>query len=137
MENITADVNGWVDELIAKLDAATGGILEVKIGNETVSAFVGEEVVNFFNTNKILLIRLGKDLFRSFLLLLHEKRDEEAFNILLSKMEADQIIGRMLMNAAQLQEMNDDYDKFMAALRKWAVTFLTALMTRLLIGLLI
>lgn len=136
-KDVVGSATAWVDELIAKLDGATGGILEVKIGDQTVSAFIGEEVVNFFKSNKILLARLGKDLFKSFLLLLNEKRDEEAFNLLLSKMAADEIIARMLMNAQELAQMNDDHDKFMDALKKWAITTATAAATKLLIGLLL
>lgn len=136
-KNIVENAGVWVDELIAKLDAATGGVLKVKIGDQTLSATIEAEVVNFFKNNKILLIRLGKDLFRSFLLLLNEKRDEEAFNLLLSKMAADEIIARMLMNAAQLQQMNNDHDLFMAALKKWAISAGTAAATKILIGLLL
>lgn len=137
MKDIISDANTWVDEVVAKLDGATGGVLEVKIGDETVSAFIGAEVIDFFKSNKILLVRLGKDTFRSFLLLIHQKRDEEAFNLLLAKMEADQIIARMLMNAQQLQQVNDNNDKFVAALKKWAISALTQAATKLLIGLLL
>lgn len=127
----------WVDEIVAKLEGAVGGVLEVKIGDETVVATVGDEVVKFFKENKVLLIRLGKELFRSFLLLIHEKRDEEAFQLLLSRMQADEIIARMRMNASQLGQLNDDHDKFMAALKRWAIQALTGLGTKLLIGLLL
>jgi len=127
----------WVDEVVAKLEGAAGGVLEVKIGDETISTVVGDAIIKFFKDNKILLIRLGKDLFRSFLLLIHEKRDEEAFQLLLSRMQADEIIARMRMNAAQLAQLNNDHDNFMIALKKWAVTFLTGLSTKLLIGLLL
>ena len=127
----------WVDEVVAKLEGAAGGVLEVKIGDETISTVVGDAIIKFFKDNKILLIRLGKDIFRSFLLLIHEKRDEEAFQLLLSRMQADEIIARMRMNAAQLAQLNNDHDNFMIALKKWAVTFLTGLSTKLLIGLLL
>ncbi len=136
MEEKTVGID-WVDEIIAKLEGATGGVLEVKIGNETISTIVGDEFIKFFKDNKVLLIRLGKDMFRSFLLLIHEKRDEEAFQLLLSRMEADEIIARMRINASQLAQLNQDHDNFIAALKKWAIMFLTGVTTKLLIGLLV
>lgn len=131
-----SDATTWVDDVIAKLQGATNGILEVKIGGQTVQAFIGVEVVQFFSTNKILLERLGLDMFRNFLTLLSEKKEEEAFNVLLDKMQADEIIARLNMDANQLQQMNDDYDAFVAAAKKWALTVLEAAATKLIIGLL-
>lgn len=128
---------GWVDELVAKLEGATNGVLEVEVGGEKVSAFLGDEVVQYFKTNRILLLRLGKDLFRSFLMLIHEKKEEQAFNLLLSKMEADELIARMKMNAAALNNVNDDHDAFIASLKKFVTMTLTQLTSKIIIGLLI
>ena len=136
-KDIVSDSTKWVDELIAKLDGATGGILEVKIGNETVSAFIGDEFIKFFKDNRVLLVLLGKDAFRNFILLIHQKRDEEAFQLLLTKMGANEIIARMRLNAAQLQQANNDHDAFIAAVKKWTIQFLTQALTKILMGLLL
>lgn len=127
----------WVDELVAKLDGATNGVLEVEVGGEKISAIIGTAAIQFFKDNKPLLIRLGKDLFKSFLLLLSEKKEEQAFNLILAKMDADAIIARMTMNASELHNLNNDHDQFIVALKKWALTALTQAATKILIGLLI
>jgi hypothetical protein len=136
-KDAVTDTTSWVDNLITKLDGATNGILTAKIGDETVEAFLGEQVIQFFKTNKRLLISLGRDAFRNFLLLINENKEEEAFNLLVEKMEADAIIARMRMNAAQLKEYNDHRDAFHAALKKFALDTLTKLAQKLLIGLLL
>lgn len=131
------NTSSWVDDLITKLEGATNGILTAKIGDETVEAFLGEQVIQFFKANRPLLISLGRDAFRSFLLLINENKEEEAFNLLVSKMEADSIIARMRMNAAQLKDHNDRRDAFHAALKKFALDTLTKLAQKLIIGLLL
>lgn len=136
LNNPIDDTNLWVDTLLAKLDGATNGVLSAKIGDQTVEAFIGDQTVQFFRNNKVLLIKIGLDLFKQFLMLIHEKRDEEAFAILLQKMEADEIIAKLTADAMELQQMNDDHDAFIASLRAWAIQTLTSAATKLLLALL-
>lgn len=132
-----ADDKGWVDEVVAKLEGAVDGVIEVEIGGQKLSAVLGPEVVKFFRDNKVLLIRLGRQTFKDFILLISEKRDEEAFQLLLSKMEAADIIARMNMNAEALKYDNDLHDQFMAALKKFAMGVLTSLTAKIIVGLLV
>lgn len=136
-KDIVSDAADWVNQLVVKLDGASGGVLEAEIGGQKVSAVLSAEVIKFFKENRLLLLSIGKDLFRAFLLLLSEKKEEQAFTLLLSKMEADAIIARMKMNASQLKKHNDDHDAFVAALKKWAIQTLTQAGTKLLVGLLL
>jgi hypothetical protein len=87
--------------------------------------------------NKELLLRVGKDVFRSFLLLINEKRDEQAFGLLLAKMDADNIILRMEMNATSLSELNKNQETFIASLKKLISDTLLPITVKVLIGLLI
>jgi len=127
----------WVTQLVAKLETAKDGVLSVEIGGKPVVATFGPEVITFFKDNRVLLSRLGRETFANFLLLLNEKKEEQAFNLLLAKMEADEIIARMEMNAQVLHEYNTNKDLFVAAVKKWVVTSLCQTVLKVLIGLLI
>lgn len=132
--------NSWVDTIIAKLSMATDGILKVQIGNETLSAYLGAEAIQFFKDNKPLLIRVGLDSFAQFLQLVTEKKKEEAFMVLLSKMNADDIIATLNMNADELKQHNDLHDQFIKALEQFALKVLEGaaakVLTTLVVGLL-
>lgn len=127
----------WVSQVIDRISTSVNGVIEVEIGGQKIVAVLGKDIVDFFKTNKTVLLRVGKDTFRSFLLLISEHKQEEAFNLLLIKMSADDIILRMEMNAQQLQQYNDDRDKFLAALEKFAKQTLLPLTIKVLIGLLL
>lgn len=131
MANETIDTT-WVDTIIAKLSMATDGILKVQIGNETVSAYLGEATIKFFKDNKPLLIRVGLDAFAQFLQLITEKKKEEAFMVLLDKMNADDIIARLNMNADELKQHNDLHDQFIHALEQFALKVLEGAAARVL-----
>lgn len=131
------DTMNWVDELLVKLEGNVGQVMSFQVGGQTISATIDAAALTFFKDNKPLLIRLGKDLFSSFLILLNEKKEEQAFDLLLSKMEADEIIARLRMDAAELQKMSDDHDSFMAALKTWALNTLSQALGKLLVGLLL
>ena len=124
MADATTSETDWVTALIAQLQSATNGILQAKINGQTVQAFFGKEAISFFTTNKVLLENVGLDAFKNFLLFISQNKTEEAFDILLDKMDADAIIARMNMNAAELQQYNDDYDKFVQALETFAIKVL-------------
>lgn len=127
----------WVTQVVAKLETAKNGVLSVEIGGVPVVATFGPEVITFFRDNQVLLTRLGRETFANFLILLQAKKEEQAFNLLLAKMEADQIIARMEMNAQVLQQYQDHQDAFVAATEKWVVVSLAPALIKVLIGLLI
>ena len=127
----------WVTQVVAKLETAKNGVLNVEVGGVPVVATFGPEVITFFKDNQVLLTRLGQETFANFLILLQAKKEEQAFNLLLAKMEADQIIARMQMNAQVLQQYQDHQDAFVAATEKWVVVSLAPALIKVLIGLLI
>ena len=125
----------WVGPVIAKLEGSINGVLDFEIEGVKVSAVLGPPTIAFFKDNKTLLLRIGKSAFTNFLILIHQKKIEEAFDILLNQMDADNIIARMNMNALQLKQDNDDHDAFVKSLKKWAIEILTGAGTKILIGL--
>jgi len=127
----------WVDEFLTRIEAAVDGVLEVEVGGEKIVAEIGDDLVKFFKGNRKLLLRVGKSTFRSFLLLLSEKKEEQAFNLLLAKMDAEDLILRMEQNADALQEYNDTRKDFYDALKKFALNTLVPTLAKALVGLLI
>lgn len=127
----------WVEELIQRLEKATNGILEIEIGGKKVVAQIGNDLIIFFKQNKDLLTRVGKETFRSFLILVNEKKNEEAFNLLMDKMTADDIILRMEMNASELCKLNELKEKFIVSLNKFLLNTLLPTTAKLLIAILI
>ena len=127
----------WVDEFVVRLEATANGILEVEIGGEKIVAQIGDDLVSFFKKSRALLARVGKSTFRSFLLLLSEKKQEQAFNLLLAKMDAEDIILRLEMNAEELKKYNDTRKDFYDALKKFALNTLLPTVAKALVGLLL
>lgn len=130
-------MSDWVEEFVTRLETAVNGVLTAKIGGVEVAAVISDDLTEFFKKNKPLLRRVGKETFRSFLLLLHEKKDEQAFNLLLAKMDAEDIILRMEMNADALKEFNDLRKEFLESLKKFAVTTLTSVLGKVLVALIV
>jgi len=127
----------WVEQLVAKLQFAPDGVLTVDMGDGKVtSVTITPDILQFFVTNKDLLARLGKDTFKAFLLLVNEKKQEQAFQLVLAQMTANDIIDRMNQNAGALQQANDDHDKFMAALWNFVLKTLAPAALKLVISLL-
>ena len=104
----------WVDEFIVRLESAVDGIISVEIGGQKIVAEIGNDFSKFFKNNKKLLQRVGKSTFRSFLLLLSENKKEQAFYLLLAKMDAENIILRLEHNAEALKDYNDNRKEFYA-----------------------
>lgn len=127
----------WVDEFLTRIEAAVDGVLEVEVGGQKIVAQIGDDLVKFFKGNRNLLLRVGKSTFRSFLLLLSEKKEEQAFNLLLAKMDAEDLILRMEQNAEAFQEFNDTRQEFYESLRKFALSTLLPTVAKALVGLLI
>lgn len=127
----------WIEDFLQHLEAATNGILKVTINGETIQAKISKDLISFLKSNKDLLLRIGKDVFRSFLLLVSEKKNEQAFGLLLAKMDADNIILRMEMNAISLSELNKNKEDFIASLKKLMKDTLLPITVKVLVGLLI
>jgi hypothetical protein len=126
----------WVDDLVNKLNAAKDGVLHFEIGNEKMTAIIKPDVVQYFVTNRRLLERIGRDVFKSILVLISEKKEEQAFLMLLSKMDADDIIARLNGDAATLAQQCKDRDDFIASLKKLLISSLEQLAIKGLMSLL-
>jgi len=107
----------WVENVIARLESSAGGVMEKE--------------------NKAVLVRMGVDMFREFVMLLSEKREEEAFDLIAAQMEADDIIAKINMTADELRDHNDARDRFETALQKFAISLLTGAASKILLGLLL
>jgi len=127
----------WVEDLISRLQAAPDGKISVILNNQTIILQVTKDLILFFVANQALLARVGKEAFRDFLLLVHEKKDEEAFNLLLARMTAQDIIDRMNANAQGLSQNTDDREKFLAALEQFFLKTLAPDALKVLIGMLV
>lgn len=128
---------GWVNELVGRLDEAKDGILEVEVGGQKIVAKITQDFVSYFKENKKLLQRVGKRVFLNFLLLLNEKKQEQAFNLLLAHMTAQDIIQRLQNNAMSLAEQTKLTEEFHASMKKFAISTLTPTLIKLMIGLLV
>lgn len=79
-----------------------------------------KELTAWVKSNRELLERIGRDGFRSFLLLLQEGKNEQAFFLVLAKMDAEEILVRMEDNAEQLCRYNTDREEFGKKLMEFA-----------------
>jgi hypothetical protein len=134
MADTTTD---WVSEIIVKLVAATNGVLQVEIGGVMVNAELGKGIIQFLTANKDFLLRLGQESFSDFLYLLKEKKEEEAFQFLALRMNADDIIAQIEAEAGSLAQANDDYDQFIADLIAFGKTIVVPILSKVLLGLLL
>jgi len=107
----------WVDNLISQMSS---GKIFAKIDGQEVAVVVTSEAKDFFVKNKDLLRRVGKSTFKSFLALINEKKEEQAFMLLLAKMDAEDIIARLNQNAGNLAIDTDQREKFIEALKAFA-----------------
>jgi predicted CopG family antitoxin len=126
----------WVTEMVVKMAAATNGVLQVEIGGVMVNAELGKGIIQFLVTNKDFLLRIGQESFSDFLYLLKEKREEDAFLLLSSKMNADDITAQIEAEAGALTQANTDYDTFVADLKAFGNTVVLPILTKVIIGLL-
>lgn len=127
----------WVTDFTNRLNVIEDQVLSVEIAGVPVVVAFSDELKDFFLKNQALLRRIGKDTFKSFLALIHEKRDEEAFMLLLQKMSIDEIIARMKQNAATLKKNNDDMEAFIAKVKDLLVSSMLRIASKALIGLII
>jgi hypothetical protein len=126
----------WVDNLITYFNAASSGTIQFEIGGQVIKTTLALDFISFFKDNKTLLIHIGKDLFKDFLVLIFERKEEEAFNLLAKNMTADDIIARMNQNYMTLDEYNKDRDKFEAAAKTFLIASVAPAIIKILIGLL-
>jgi hypothetical protein len=124
----------WVDEFLAKLENTKNGILEVDIGGTKIAAVISDDLKDFFKENRTLLVSLGKDLFKSFLMYIYEKKEEEAFMVLLQKMSVEQMIASLKGDVESLKKYNDDMDLFVKKLKKFATSVLLPLTAKVLLA---
>lgn len=129
-------MSDWVTQFLAKLQTATNGSISVTINGKVVAVPISQDLVQFFLQNEQILENLGLDLFRQFLDLLQQKKEQDAFDILLSAMSVDQMISRLNMDAAQLAADNQHRDNFVAGLEKFAEQELVGIAGKALIALL-
>lgn len=127
----------WVDNVVSHITSSADGILTYQIGGVQVSTEVGLATLKFFKERKEFLLRLGLETFRDFLYLVHTKRNEEAFLLISSKMDADDIITQLALDAESLKEHNDNFDQFKVELWDFVKIVLVPIVTKVLIGLLI
>lgn len=127
----------WIEELIAKMEACVGGVMQVKIGDQLFVAQVQQDLVDYFKANKTILEKVGKSTFRSFLLLINEKKEAQAFNLLLAKMDADDIIARIESNTQSLSQQNTLNEQFVQSLSNFLLKKLAPTMLKVLIGVLL
>jgi len=127
----------WVDEMITKMELAVNGVMQIKVGDELVVAKVSQDVVDYFKANKKLLEKVGKSVFRNFLALINEKKQEQAFNLLLSHMDAEDIIARLSSNAASLGQETTTNEQFVHSITNFALTKLAPTLIKVLVGMLL
>jgi len=126
--------SAWVDLFLYKLETLKNGVLEVEINGKTVAAVIADELKDFFKENKELLIRLGKEHFKAFLMYIHQKKEEEAFLVLLQSMNVEQLIATLKGETESLKQYNDDMDQFIKKLKKFATTILLPITAKVLLA---
>ena len=124
----------WVDEFLAKLENTKNGILEVQIGGTKIAAVLSDDLRIFFVENKDLLVRIGRDNFAAFLMYISQKKEEEAFMVLLQKMSVDQMIANLKGELSSLQQYNNDMDQFTKKLKQFVLSVLLPLTAKVLLG---
>lgn len=127
----------WVDEFLARISTVKNDVLEIDIGGQKIAAVLSSDLIKFFNENKDLLLRLGKDHFKAFLMCVYEKKEEEAFLILMQKMSVDQMISSMKGEAESFKIYNDNMDEFVKKLKKFVVYTLFPLTAKVLLAALV
>jgi hypothetical protein len=127
----------WIDEFIIRMETAVNGVLEIEVGGQKISAQILPEVVVYFKNNRTMFLAVGQSAFKSFLFLLAEKKQEEAFNVLLQNMSADDIIARMNFNADELAKANKLREDFIKSLKNFILKTLTPIAIKVLWGLLV
>jgi len=127
----------WVDEFIARISVTTNDILEVEINGVKIAAIISKELRDFFSDNKDLLREVGKEHFKAFLLYIHQKKEEEAFMVLLQKMSVDQMIATLKGEAASLAMYNAKMETFISKLKKFVVSSLLPITAKVLFAVLL
>lgn len=127
----------WVDDLIKALEASVGKILAITVNGQTIQAMVKQDTVDFFKNNKTTLSKMGKQTFADFMGLIQQGKKDEAFNLMLKSMSADDILVQMNMTKEELKAWNDTREKFWSALEKFALQTLAPQLLKILVAMLI
>lgn len=130
-------MDAWVNNFLAKITASTNGILEVDLGNgQTIKAQIEDDLKQFFVSNASLLSRVGKETFKNFLFLIHQNRDEDAFMLLLAKMDADDLIAALKQEAGEMDQYNTMMEKFIDQAKQFLINASLRLASKALLALL-
>lgn len=124
----------WVNQIITMFETSNGS-LTINVDGKPVTIPIAQDLISFFSANEAMLIRVGQDTFQNWLMLLSEKKDEAAYDLLLGHMNADEMIAQMNADAQALQKMNDDWDQFMAQLKDFVEKTLIGIGEKVLIAL--
>ena len=127
----------WVSELITRFELAKNGTIQINIDGKIINTTIASDIIEYFSTNRIILERMGIDVFKQFLQLISESKNEQAFNIILAKMSADDIIIRIQQNASSLNHETQTTEAFIESLKKFVISTLVPTLAKFLFTLLI
>ena len=125
----------WVDNLVSQLEA-NGGKFVASINGQAVLVTVGKPIALFCLENQIMLRKVGQDTFRQMLDLMSEKKNEEAFMLLLKSMSPQDVIDHMNQNAEELAADTDRRKAFWDKLQSLALTIGQSIILKAIVGLL-
>jgi hypothetical protein len=124
----------WVDSLVTQLEA-NGGKFVASIDGQTVLVTVGKPIALFCVENQVMLRKVGQATFRHMLDLMSEKKNEEAFMLLLKGMNPDDIIDHMNGNSDELAADTDQRKAFWDKLESLALTIGKSIILKAIVGL--
>jgi len=127
----------WVEDLIKALEGSLGKILAITVNGQTIQAMVTADAIKFFKENKDTLKKMGKQQLADFLGLIHQGKRDEAFNLMLKSMSADDIIAQMNLTTEELKAWNDNRQKFWDALEAFALKTLAPQLLKVIVALLL
>ena len=125
----------WVDNLVTQLEA-NGGKFVASINGQTVLVTVGKPIALFCLENQAMLRKVGQATFRHMLDLMSEKKNEEAFMLLLKSMSPDDIIDHMNQNSEELAANTNPRKAFWDKLESLALTIGQSIILKAIVGLL-
>lgn len=127
----------WVDKLIEAMESSVGKILTITVNGQTVQAMVQQDAIDFFRQNKSVLSKMGKQTFADFLGLISAGKRDEAFHLMLQSMSAEDIIAQMQMTTEELKVWNENREKFLGALKEFALKTLAPQLLKVLVAMLL
>lgn len=97
----------WVDELIGKLEDAVTNKKPIKFNDagKEVLVEIKNEVVDLVKENRNQLIKIGRQVFKRFLLLMHKQHEFEALTVIYEKLDNSELLDRYKEDSARLAEL--------------------------------